>query len=321
MKLVTLTTLALASMSQLASAVPQGMVSSALASASGAVSSATGMVSSAVGGATSTGFSSAASVAASSSAAPTPSSGSGSSSGSGNSTSPSSGSGSSSDSCTGNVTYIESSGPDVSAGDISFGSNTAVLFLDYVAGIVQGVRGTCDGDAFLNASATWSEAVHQADPKPLIMYSRLYFYSDEKYEVATGLPYGFSQVVSGGNFTQGSNASEIVPEVEPQQGDFVFQKIRYSAIDFNDALLVLRSQNITDVVLSGIRVSGVILSSAYPLFDNNFRVWVISNTTAEPGDRTEEIKQAVLGPQGVIPKLPANVISLEQAMQAIGASM
>lgn len=298
-------TLALASAAQLAGAVPQAAGASAASAVSSAASGAS-RASSAV--ASSTGSSA---TRASSSSATATSSGT---------ASTSSSSGSSNSSCTGNVTYIESSGPNAS-GNISFGENYAVLFLDYVTGIVQGVRNTCDGQAFLNSSRTWSQAVHNVTTnKPLIMYSRLYFQSDQRYEVANDLNYGFSQVAGSTNFTLGSNASTIVPEVQPQQGDFIFQKIRYSAVDFNDALITLRSQNISTVVLSGIRVTGVILASIYPLFDQNFQVYVISNNTAEPGNNTASIKQAILGPNGAIPKLPANVISLEQALRAIGST-
>lgn len=49
--------------------------------------------------------------------------------------------------------------------------------------------------------------------------------------------------------------------------DFVFKKIRYNAAFANDAILTLRSQRIDTVVLSGIRTSGVIQSTAYALFE------------------------------------------------------
>lgn len=217
--------------------------------------------------------------------------------------------------CIGNVTYIESSGPQTN--NISFGENYAVLFLDYNQGIVDNVRSTCEGESFINSSRIWSDAVHDLNPRPLIMYSRLYL-SDQRYEIAP-LAYGFGSVVDGTNFTDGSNASQIIPEVQPNQTDYVFKKVRYGAFDYNDALLVLRSQNITSVVVSGIRISGVLLASVYQLFDNNFNVFVISNNTVEPGNGSM-IKQATLGPDGILPKLPANVISIEQALQAIGSN-
>lgn len=308
-----LATLALTSAAHFARAAPQA--GSAAATATGAISSII------AGGASSVSSASGAVATSSGSQASGSSAGSATATASGSaSSSTATGTSSSGGSCTGNVTYIESSGPNAS-GDISFGENYAVMFLDYVAGIVQGVQDTCDGQAFLNASQTWSQAVHNVTTnKPLIMYSRLYFQSDSRYEVADNLDYGFSQVAGSTNFTLGSDPSTIVPEVQPQQGDFVFQKVRYSAVDFNDALITLRSQNISTVVLSGIRVTGVIMASMYPLFDQNFQVYVISNNTAEPGNNTESIKQAILGPNGAVAKLPANVISLEQALTAIGSS-
>jgi hypothetical protein len=69
---------------------------------------------------------------------------------------------------------------------------------------------------------------------------------------------------------------------------------------------------------SGIRTSGVVLSTAYRLFDLNYKVYVISNNTIESAPNTAGIDQAIK--QGIIPKLPANVITLEQALAALERS-
>jgi hypothetical protein len=53
------------------------------------------------------------------------------------------------------------------------------------------------------------------------------------------------------------------------------------------------------------------------LADELFR-YVISNNTIETPPDTPGINAAIL--EGVIPKLPANVISVEQAVEALGNS-
>lgn len=74
-----------------------------------------------------------------------------------------------------------------------------------------------------------------------------------------------------------------------------------------------------DGLQSGIRTSGVILSSAYRLFDINYKVYVIGDNVLEtPGDNAPAIDAAIK--TGVIPKLPANVITLKQALAALQKS-
>lgn len=96
---------------------------------------------------------------------------------------------------------------------MTFGENYAALFLDYQQGIVSGIADSEPGSYFLNQSQRWSDAVHAANPKPFIGYSRVAFDS-QSLEVAD-LPYGFSQVVGSNNFTVGSNGTEIVSQVAP----------------------------------------------------------------------------------------------------------
>ena len=70
---------------------------------------------------------------------------------------------------------------------------------------------------------------------------------------------------------------------------------------------------------SGIRTSGVILSSTYALFDKNYKVYVIGDNVIEsPGENAPATDAAIK--TGIIPKLPANVITLKQALAALQRS-
>ena len=72
------------------------------------------------------------------------------------------------------------------------------------------------------------------------------------------------------------------------------------------------------MIISGIRTSGVVLSSTYRLFDLNYKVYVISNNSIETPPNSPDIDRNIK--EGVIPKLPADVITLEQAIDALGRS-
>ena len=62
----------------------------------------------------------------------------------------------------------------------------------------------------------------------------------------------------------------------------------------------------------------MILSTAYRLFDLNYSVYVISNNSIETPPNGQLADQAIK--QAIIPKLPANVITLEQAVAALKRS-
>lgn len=112
---------------------------------------------------------------------------------------------------------------------------------------------------------------------------------------------------------------------------------RYDATMYNDLLAILTAARIDTVVLSGVRSScvssslrspltgrspqaaplsssGVILSTAYTLFDSGFKVYVLKDVTYDAVNATQ---QAIMAPDGILAKLPANVITLADALQMI----
>lgn len=100
--------------------------------------------------------------------------------------------------------------------------------------------------------------------------------------------------------------------------DVVLSKTRYYAGTGNELELILSSQHIDTVVLTGIRTSGVVLNTAYQLFNLNYKVYVLSDAVIESPPDTGGINNAILA--GIIPKFPADVITVEQAIEALGRS-
>ncbi|TKA63400.1 hypothetical protein B0A49_08586, partial [Cryomyces minteri] len=153
-------------------------------------------------------------------------------------------------------------------------------------------------------------------PAPLSIFTRIYFTNPKKPEVGPASP--FAQVAAAlGDATDPK--TELYPafKVKPNY-DVMLQKSRYYAGAGNGLEEILRAQQIDTVILSGIRTSGVILSTVYRLFDLDYKVYVIANNTIETPSDAPGINAAIL--EGVIPKLPASVITIEQAMAALNRS-
>lgn len=168
-------------------------------------------------------------------------------------------------------TCIQSTVPENET--LSFGKHYAVLNLDYINAIAGSLANTTAGEAFLTNTVAWIDAVHAQDPPPLSIYTRIYFSAPTKPEIGPNAPFGN---VGGALGTMEDPLTELVPQVQSrvdaQLNDVVIPKTRYYAGAGNALEEILGTQEIDTVILSGIRSSGVILSTAYRLFDLDYHV-------------------------------------------------
>lgn len=74
-----------------------------------------------------------------------------------------------------------------------------------------------------------------------------------------------------------TSASTIHPEIRPESEDIVVTKLRVSAFAGSDLEVVLRSQGVRNLVLSGIATSGVVLSTLRAAADLDYQLTVLSD--------------------------------------------
>ncbi|PYH94634.1 cysteine hydrolase family protein [Aspergillus ellipticus CBS 707.79] len=209
--------------------------------------------------------------------------------------------------------------PTVTDASLSFGEHYAVLNLDLINDLVAAVNTTQAGAAWINNTATWIDAVHKQTPPPLSIFSRIYFSNVQRPEIGPDTPFG-QAVASLGNLTESSPGSQLYPAFKPLENwDVIIQKARYYAGAGNPLEEILSSQKIDTVILSGLRTSGVVLSTAIRLFDLNYQVYVISNNTFETSSTYSSQNQKIIL-EGILPLLPVNVITIEQAIDALSRS-
>ncbi|RAK96228.1 Isochorismatase hydrolase [Aspergillus ibericus CBS 121593] len=168
----------------------------------------------------------------------------------------------------------------VTNASFSFGQHYAVLNLDLVNELVATVNTTTVGEAWIDTVATWINTVHKQEPPPLSIFSRVYYSNVQRPEIGDS-PFGLA-VAALGNLTASSPVSQLYPAFKPLDNwDVVVQKARYYAGAGNPLEEILSSQKIDTVILSGIRTSGVVLSTALRLLDLNYNLRVIANNTIE----------------------------------------
>jgi nicotinamidase-related amidase len=164
-------------------------------------------------------------------------------------------------------------------------ARTAVLIMDYQAGIVASVSG--DPDTLLQRAA---ELLAEARQAGLTIIHVMVAFRSGHPEIGPGNLL-FSGLKQSGRFAAGDPNSDIHPAVLPQAGDIVVTKRRVSAFAGSDLELILRARGIDTLVLFGIATSGVVLSTVRQAADADYRLVVLADCCA---DREPEVHQVLL---------------------------
>lgn len=99
----------------------------------------------------------------------------------------------------------------------------------------------------------------------------------------------FSAVSQYGAMTVHDKATQIHPSAEPQAGEPIVTKYRVSAFAGSNLEVILRSQQIDTLVLSGISTSGVVLSTLREASDKDFRIKVLADARFDPEPEVHRI--------------------------------
>lgn len=92
----------------------------------------------------------------------------------------------------------------------------------------------------------------------------------------------FSALSQAGGLREEDTETSIVAELAPAPSDVVVTKRRVSAFTGSDLEVVLRSQDIDTLVLTGIATSGVVLSTLREAADRDYRLVVPAASTPTP---------------------------------------
>jgi gluconolactonase len=99
-------------------------------------------------------------------------------------------------------------------------------------------------------------------------------------------------LLGGEGFDAGTRGMEVMPGLEPQDGDLVIEKERASAFAGTETDIVLRAMAIDTLILTGAWTNFSVESTARQATDMGYRVIVASDGTASI---SEEWQQAAIG--------------------------
>jgi nicotinamidase-related amidase len=96
-----------------------------------------------------------------------------------------------------------------------------------------------------------------------------------------------------------------------RETDIIVNKKRYSAFSGSDLYMILRAQDISSLVLTGVSTSGIVLSTLREAFDKDYQLTVLSDACS---DRDEEVHHFLTGK--VFPK-QAEVLTVKEWEQTL----
>ncbi|MES9511237.1 cysteine hydrolase [Streptomyces sp. NPDC000609] len=163
---------------------------------------------------------------------------------------------------------------------------TALLAMDFQNGIVPLAP---DSDALVERVASAVADVRAAGGT--IGHVRVAFTEDD-WAAVPGTNKSFGAVAAAKMLHDENPASRIDVRLTPRDGDIVVRKIRYGSLSTTDLHEQLRDRGIDTLVLAGISTSGVVLSTLVDTADRDYRVYVLSDGTADPDP---EIHRVLLG--------------------------
>jgi nicotinamidase-related amidase len=162
-------------------------------------------------------------------------------------------------------------------------TNTALLVMDMQAGIL----GTFPGAAPVTAAIEKAIAAARRRKIPVI-YVTLGFRPGAP-EISSNNK-SFAEAKGSFGNVNIEEFSKIVPELAPLPGDIMVTKRRISAFTGSDLEVVLRAQNISHLVLTGVATSGIVLSTTREAADKDYQLTILSDCCT---DRDEEVHRVL----------------------------
>lgn len=187
-------------------------------------------------------------------------------------------------------------------------AKTAVLIMDYENDIVGMLSEDVHGPLIERASTILKEARRA---KLQIIYVVVRF--RDGYPEVNPQNKLFSSLKQSGRLVEGTPGTEIDPRVAPQPGDIVVTKRRVGAFSTTDLETILRSKDISRLVLFGISTSGVVLSTVRWAADMDYSLVIVSDACA---DRDPELNRVLM--DKVFP-WQATVVTSREFLKAVGA--
>lgn len=163
-------------------------------------------------------------------------------------------------------------------------NSTALLVMDYQQGIISMLGSSSETLLSRATEAIAAARRHGAH----VGYVRVAF-DEADIGAIPDRNKGFSRLAaSGGHFHSDAPATQIDERIAPEPKDIVVRKTRVGAFSTTNLEQQLRERGIDTLILAGISTSGVVLSTVRDAADRDYRLFVLSDASADPSPGVHE---------------------------------
>ena len=162
-------------------------------------------------------------------------------------------------------------------------ARTALLLMDFQPPMLAGAP---DAETLLSharAALAWARS-----EQVRVVYVRVAF-APEDFDAVPTHHKAFAAVAQNKFLADGSPESEIHPSLDVQEDDIVVRKTRFGAFSTTDLYGTLRSQGIDTLVVAGLTTAGVVLSTLRDAADQDYRLYVLADATADPDPEVHRV--------------------------------
>ncbi|MFB8137060.1 MFS transporter [Streptomyces mirabilis] len=126
----------------------------------------------------------------------------------------------------------------------------------------------------------------------------------------------FSQAVAAGYLTDGTAATAVHESLKAEEGDLTVRKTRISAFASDtDLRAELRARNVDTLVLAGLTTSGVVLTTLRQAADEDYRLFLLADATADPDPEVHRVLMEKVFPHQAEIISTADLAALSTAAQ------
>ncbi|MFD3456619.1 MFS transporter [Streptomyces sp. NPDC058691] len=162
-------------------------------------------------------------------------------------------------------------------------SRTALLLMDYQAAVLAAIPDAEPVLGHARQALDWAR-----DNGVRVVYVRVAF-TPEDFARIPAHNKAFAAVAENGFLLDGSPETQLHDSLEVRDGDIVVRKTRFGAFSSTDLYGDLRAQGVDTLVVAGISTSGVVLSTLRDAADQDYRLFVLADATADPDPEVHRV--------------------------------
>ncbi len=155
-------------------------------------------------------------------------------------------------------------------------ASTALLLTDFQPAILAAIGDTERLLARAQDALAWARS-----EQVRVVYVRVAF-TPEDFEAVPTHNKAFAAVAENRFLADDSPETQIHEAFEAQDDDIVVRKTRFGAFSTTDLYARLHREGVDTLVVAGISTSGVVLSTLRDAADEDYRLYVLADATADP---------------------------------------